>query len=79
MFAIIVSLDDLLMSIAASVVAGIAVAVVVSVAIWGTTKYVDFHDEGRQVAAVGALTAGVFGLVLTVAIVVTGIGLMVAG
>lgn len=79
MLAIIVALDDLLMSMAASVVAGIAVTVVVSVAIWGTTKYVDAHEEGRRAAAAGALVAGILGLALTMAIVITGIGLMVAG
>ncbi len=79
MLAILVSADDLLMSVAASVVAGIAVAVVVSVAIWGAVKYVDFHDEGRQTAAIGALLTSIVGLLLTAAIIVTGIGLMVAG
>lgn len=79
MFAIIVALDDLLMSIAASVIAGIAVTVVVSIAIWGMARYVDFHDADRQVAAMAALVTGIAGFVLTLAIVVTGIGLMVAG
>lgn len=79
MFAVIVAIDDLLMSIVASVVAGLAVAVVVSVAIWGTTRYVDYHDEGRQGVAVAALVIGILGLVLTAAIIIAGIGLMVAG
>lgn len=77
MLAVIVSTDDLLMSIAASIVAGIAVTVVVSVAIWGAARYVDFHDEGRQGSALAALFIGILGLILTVVIVVVGIGLMV--
>lgn len=79
MLSIIVAIDDLLWSIAASVVAGIAVTIVVSAAIWGTTRYVDYHDEGREGAALAALVTGILGLILTVAIVITGIGLMVAG
>lgn len=79
MVSIIVALDELLMSVAASVIAGIAVTVVVSAAIWGTTRYVDYHEEGRQTAALAALITGILGLILTVAIIVTGIGLMVAG
>lgn len=79
MVSIIVALDELLMSVAASVIAGIAVTVVVSAAIWGTTRYVDYHEEGRQTAALAALITGILGLILTAAIIVTGIGLMVAG
>jgi len=79
MLAVLVAVDDLLMSVAASVVAAVAVTVVVSLAIWGTTKYVDFHQEGRQGAAVAALGVGGLGLVLTVAIIATGIVMMVAG
>ncbi len=79
MFGVLVSIDDLLMSVAASVVAAIAVTIVVSLAIWGTTKYVDYHGEGRETAAAMALGVGGLGLVLTVAIVITGIALMVAG
>lgn len=79
MLSVIVAINDLLLSIAASVVAGIAVTVVVSAAIWGTTRYVDYQDDGRQGPAVAALLTGILGLVLTVAIVVIGIGLMVRG
>jgi len=79
MLAMIVAIDDLLMSMAASVVAGIAVTVVVSVAIRGAARYVDYQEEGRTVPALASLLLAVLGLVLTVAIVVTGIALMVAG
>ncbi len=79
MIAVVVAIDDLLMSVAASIVAALAVTIVVSVAIWGVTKYVDFHQEGRETAAMAALGIGAVGLVLTVGIVVTGIALMVAG
>lgn len=79
MIAIIVDLDELLFSVAAAIVAGIAVTVVVSMAIWGTTRYVDYHDEGRGRAAIGALAVGIVALLLTAVIVLGGILLMVKG
>lgn len=79
MLSVIVAIDDLLLSIAASVVAALTVAIVLSAAIWGVTKYVDYHQEGRGVAAMAALGVGGTGLVLTVAVVAGGIALMIAG
>lgn len=79
MLSIVVALDDLLMSVVASAVAAIAVTIVVSIGIWGATKYVDYHQEGRMAAAWSSLFVGGLGLLLTVAIIIAGIGLMVAG
>ncbi|MCO5316071.1 MAG: hypothetical protein M9938_07910 [Solirubrobacterales bacterium] len=79
MLGVVVAIDELLMSVVASAVAGVAVTVVVSVAIWGVARYVDYHDDGRQGAAIAALLTGILGLILTAAIIISGIALMVAG
>lgn len=47
-------------------------------AIWGCPT-VDYHDDGRQGAAIAALLTGILGLILTAAIIISGIALMVAG
>lgn len=77
--AAIVDGGDLLMTIASSFVAALSVAVVSSLGIWGQARYVDLSQEGRTIAAGFALAVGVFGLVATIAIIVLGIALMVAG
>ena len=77
--AIIVDSGDLLMTIAASFVAGLGVALVSSLGIWGAAKYVDFRQEGRMVTAGMALGVGMFGLLATIGIIVLGIYLMIAG
>ncbi len=72
-------MNQLLQAIVASIIAAITVTIVVCLAIWGAAKYVDLSQEGRTVAAGFALAVGVFGLVATIAIIVLGIALMVAG
>ncbi len=78
-FAVLVDSGDLLKTVVASFVAGLGVALVSSLAIWGGAKYVDYHQEGRGAAAVLALGVGILGLLATLAIIVLGIALMVAG
>lgn len=79
MLSVVVAIDDLLMSVVASIVAALAVTIALSLAIWGATKYVDFHGEGRETAAAMALGVGGLGLLLTAVIVVAGLALMIAG
>mgnify|MGYP001232343087 CR=1 FL=1 len=77
--AVLIDSGDLLMTIAASFVAGLGVALVSSLSIWGGAKYVDYSQEGRTMVAAMALGVGVLGLLATVGIIVLGIYLMVAG
>ena len=56
----------------------ITVTIVVCLAIWGAAKYADFNQSGRGVAAAGALTVSIFGLVATFAIIALTIYLMIA-
>lgn len=79
LLAAIVDSGDLLMTIAASFVAGLGIALVASLGIWGGARYVDLSQEGRTVSAAFALAVGAFGLLATVVIIILGIGLMVAG
>lgn len=78
-FASIIDSGDLLMTIGSSFVAALSVALVSSLGIWGGARYVDLSQDGRSVAAGLALVVGIFGLVATIAIIVLGIALMVAG
>ena len=79
MLAVVVETGDLISTVLASFVAGLSVALVSSIGIWGGAKYVDLHQEGRNVAAVLALGVGVLGLLATLAIIVIGLVLMISG
>ena len=67
----VVDVNQLLQAIVAS-------TIVVCLAIWGAAKYADFNQSGRGVAAAGALTVSIFGLVATFAIIALTIYLMIA-
>lgn len=74
----IVDTGDVLMTIGASFAAGLSVALVSSLGIWGGAKYVDYSQDGRGVAAALSLAVGILGLLATVGIIVFGIVLMVS-
>ena len=74
----VVDVNQLLQAIVASIIAAITVTIVVCLAIWGAAKYADFNQSGRGVAAAGALTVSIFGLVATFAIIALTIYLMIA-
>lgn len=76
MLATIVHTDELLQTIAASVVAGVGITVVFSIAIWGAARFVDLSSNERRVAAVGAAAVGIIGLALTLAMVAVGLVVM---
>lgn len=78
LLATVVDSGDLLMTIAASFVAGLSVALVSSLGIWGATRYVDLSQEGRGVTAALALAVGLFGFLATIGIIVLGVLLMVS-
>jgi len=75
--AVIVETSDLLWTIVASVVAGIGVTVVFSVAIWGAARSVDLSRSERPTAAAAAAAVGVTGLAATLGAVVVGLVVMV--
>jgi len=76
MLATIVHTDDLVKTVVASVVAGVGLTAVFSVAIWGGARFVDLSRGGRPLAAGAAATVGVLALIATLAAVVVGIAVM---
>jgi hypothetical protein len=74
--AVIVETSDLVQTVIASVVAGVGITVVFSIAIWGTARFADLSRNERPLAAgaAGALAA-IAGL-LTLGTVVYGIVVM---
>lgn len=79
LLATVVNLTELWETVLAAFVSSLAVAIVASLGIWGSTKYVDYSQEGRGVSAVLALGVGVFGLLAMVAIIAFGLHVMIAG
>lgn len=77
--AVIVETSELLQTVAASVIAGIGVTVVFSVAIWGAARFVDLSGSDRPAAAAAAAAVGIAGLVATLGAVVVGLIVMIGG
>jgi hypothetical protein len=78
MLATIVETGDLVMTVIASVVAGVGVTAVFSVAIWGGARFADLSRDGRPLAAGAAAAVGVLALAVSLAAVVFGIVVMTA-
>jgi hypothetical protein len=76
MTATIVETKELIETVVASVVAGVGVTAVFSMAIWGGARFVDLSRDGRPVAAAAAVAVGVLSLTVTLAAVVFGIVVM---
>jgi hypothetical protein len=76
MTATIVETRDLLETVVASLIAGVGITAVFSVAIWGGARFVDLSRGGRTVAAGAAAVLGGLALLATVAAVVVGIVVM---
>jgi hypothetical protein len=76
MIAEIVHTDELLQTIAASLVAGIGVTFAFSVGIWGAGQFVELSRNERPVAAAAALVVGGFALACVGAAIVIGIVVM---
>jgi hypothetical protein len=76
--AVIVESKELLETIAASLVAGIGLTTVFSIAIWGAARFVDLSVAERRVAAAGAAAVGIAALVLTLAVTGFGIAVMMS-
>jgi hypothetical protein len=74
--ATVVETKELAQTVIASLIAGVGVTAIFSVAIWGGARFVDFSRDGRPVAAAAAVAVGVLALATTLAAVVFGIVVM---
>jgi hypothetical protein len=69
----IVQTKELVETVIASVVAGVGVTAVFSMAIWGGARFVDLSRGGRPIAAAFAAALAALALATTLAAVVVGI------
>jgi hypothetical protein len=76
MTATIVEGKELLETVVASLVAGVGVTFIFSVAIWGVARFADLNRNQRPLAAAAALGAAGLALAATLAVVVVGIIVM---
>jgi hypothetical protein len=74
--ATIVQSKDLIETVIASLVAGVGITAVFSVAIWSGARFADLSRGGRPVAAAAAAALGALMLAATLAAVVFGIVVM---
>jgi hypothetical protein len=74
--AVIVQTRELLQTIVASLIAGVGVTVIFSVAIWGTGRFADLNRNERPLAAGAAATLAALAAVVTLASVAFGIVIM---
>lgn len=76
MIASIVEWEAVLDTVLASVIAGVGVTLVFSVAIWGVARLVDYSRDERPIAAGAAGTVAALALLATGAALVVGILVM---
>lgn len=76
MTATIVEGKALLETVLASVVAGVGVTFIFSIAIWGVARFVDLSRGERPMAAAGAAAVAALALTATAAALVVGILVM---
>jgi hypothetical protein len=74
--AVVIETTELLQTVIASVVAGVGMTVVFSIAIWGAARFADLSRNERPLAAGAAATVGVLALLATLAGIVLGIVVM---
>ncbi|MDX6602909.1 MAG: hypothetical protein QOF13_2111 [Solirubrobacterales bacterium] len=74
--AVVVETKELLETVVASVIAGVGITVVFSVAIWGVARFADLSREERPFAAGTAAALAGLALMVTLATVVFGIVVM---
>ena len=74
--AVVVETKELLETIAASIVAGVGITVIFSVAIWGIARFADLSRNERPLAAGAAATLAVLAGLATLATVAFGIMIM---
>jgi hypothetical protein len=76
MIATIVHTDELLQTVAASVIAGIGVTFLFSLGIWGAGQFTELSRSERPVAATAAAVVGAVALLCVAGAVATGIVVM---
>ena len=76
MTALIVETKDLVQTVIASVVGGVGVTVVFSVAIWGAARFADLSRNERPLAAGAAAAAAALAAFVTLAAVAFGLVIM---
>ena len=74
--AVVVETKELLQTVLASVVAGVGVTVVFSVAIWGAARFADLSRSERPVAATAAAAVSGLALAATLAAVAVAVVVM---
>jgi cation transporter-like permease len=74
--AVVVETKQLLETVVASLVAGVGITVVFSVAIWGVARFADLSRSERPLAAGAAATMAGLAVLVTLAAVVFGIVVM---
>ena len=76
MLAVVVETKELAQTVVASLVGGVGVTVVFSIAIWGSARFAELSRNDRPLAAAGAAAVAVLALAATAASVVLGIVVM---
>ena len=76
MLAVVVETKQLVETVVASIVGGVGVTVVFSIAIWGIARFADLSRSERPLAAGGAAAVTLLALAGTAASVVLGIVVM---
>jgi hypothetical protein len=74
--AVVVETKELLQTVVASVVAGVGITVIFSVAIWGVARFADLSRNERPVAAAAAATLAALAGLATLGAVAFGIVVM---
>jgi cation transporter-like permease len=76
MLATIIETKDLLKTIAVSLIAGVGLTIVFSIAVYGATRFADLSRDERPIAATAAIVAAVVAFLVCIAAVVVGIVVM---
>jgi hypothetical protein len=74
--AVMVETTELWQTVVASLIAGVGITTVFSVAIWSAARFVDLSRGDRPLAAGAAATLGLLAILATLAAVVVGIVVM---
>ncbi len=75
--ATIVETKELLETVAVSVVAGVGVTIVFSIAVYGATRFADLSRDQRPIAATAAVVSALVAFAVCIAAAVVGIVVMI--
>ena len=73
MLATVVETKEMLQTVVVSLVAGVGVTFIFSIAIWGTARFAELSRDERPLAAGAAAALAIVGFLVTVAAIVIGI------